>query len=72
MFGGKTKFLPQRDGERYKSSIVRTNLSNNIINKEAKIRIKNENRRTKKSLSSIRSSFSIKYKKNNENKPKRK
>ena len=40
MFGGKTKFLPQRDGERYKSSIVRTNLSNNIINKEAKIRIK--------------------------------
>ena len=40
MFGGKTKFLPQRDGERYKSSIVRTNLSNNIINKEEKIKIK--------------------------------
>ena len=40
MFGGKIKFLPPRAGERYKSSIVRTNLSNKIINKQANIKIK--------------------------------
>ena len=40
MFGGKIKYLPPRLGERYQSSIVKTNLSNKILNKEGKIKIK--------------------------------
>ena len=40
MFGGRVKYLAPRLGERYHSSIVRTNLSNKIINKEGKIKIK--------------------------------
>lgn len=40
LFGGKIKYLPPRLGERYQSSIVKTNLSNKILNKEGKIKIK--------------------------------
>tara|TARA_Y100000389_G_scaffold94978_1_gene91652 strand:- start:1526 stop:2431 length:906 start_codon:yes stop_codon:yes gene_type:complete len=40
-FGGKIKYLPKRPGERYSSALTRMNLSNNIITKIGKRKIKN-------------------------------
>ena len=40
-FGGKIKYLPERPGERYASALTKMNLSNNIINKIGKRKIKN-------------------------------
>ena len=40
-FGGKIKYLPERPGERYASALTRMNLSNNIITKIGKRKIKN-------------------------------
>jgi UDP-glucose 4-epimerase len=40
MFGGKIKYLPKREGERYSSALTRMNLSNNVINKKSSKSIK--------------------------------
>ena len=40
-FGGKIRYLPERPGERYASALTKMNLSNNIIDKIGKRKIKN-------------------------------
>ena len=40
MFGGKTKLLPERKGERYSSALTKMNLSNQVINLIGKKSIK--------------------------------
>ena len=50
MFGGKIKYLPHRAGERFKSAIVRKNLSNKIIHKKANIKIKDYIKKFKNNL----------------------
>jgi UDP-glucose 4-epimerase len=40
LFGSKIKYLPSRPGERFKSSVPKTNLGTKIINIKGRIRLK--------------------------------
>ena len=40
LFGGKIKFLPKRKGERFSSVLTKMNLSNKVLHRRGRIKIK--------------------------------